>query len=401
VLVIGVVLVVNNHMPQLEIPTPIMPNPNARDLFIQAANAAQNGTALGTGNAPLPLGQQQQMLLSDAPALATMHQALNCPYMELPARRFTVMFPHYAQLRSLARSVAFDSSVEAASGRWDAASELALDDVQMGEMIPHGGVIIGELVGVACGAIGRSQVWPTVDHVSATEARRALTRLQQCDALHVPYKDTLTEEKWFGLAGMADTLRRTSGTVTMASANGTNRLAGVGMMLYVLALGKGRVMGNLRNTYDHVIAEASKPYAPNFSNRLQPNGDMFSQMLLPVLGPGRMKELDDLAQIRLLELAFAMRAYRLEHHELPNSLNDLVTAGYLKSIPADPFRASGPLMYRKDGAKPVIYSIGPDGIDNGGTAIYDASRVQGSYSKRASYAVVEDSKGDIVAGTNQ
>lgn len=70
---------------------------------------------------------------------------------------------------------------------------------------------------------------------------------------------------------------------------------------------------------------------------------------------------------------------------------------YLSAIPQDPFAEDAPLRYRIEGDRYVLYSIGPDGMDDGGTAIFDPDA---TFAPRAQYRVRANSKGDIVTGVN-
>jgi hypothetical protein len=65
---------------------------------------------------------------------------------------------------------------------------------------------------------------------------------------------------------------------------------------------------------------------------------------------------------RLLIVALALRAYRLEHDDAPEALDALVPS-YLKSVPIDPYTEK-PLIYRKDGKEALLYSTGPDRDDD-------------------------------------
>jgi hypothetical protein len=69
----------------------------------------------------------------------------------------------------------------------------------------------------------------------------------------------------------------------------------------------------------------------------------------------------------------------------------------LPAVPADPFALSGTLRDRRKGNRCVLYSIGPDGIDDGGTPALNTNPNQTS---RSRYLVRPDSRGDVVAGTN-
>jgi hypothetical protein len=92
----------------------------------------------------------------------------------------------------------------------------------------------------------------------------------------------------------------------------------------------------------------------------------------------------------------ALRLYRLEHGAYPESLEALAPR-YLATVPADPFALNAALRYRRKGSKYVLYSIGPDGVDNGGAAILSKDPTRKGPSR---YTVTQDSTGDIVAGVN-
>jgi hypothetical protein len=95
---------------------------------------------------------------------------------------------------------------------------------------------------------------------------------------------------------------------------------------------------------------------------------------------------------RLLATTLALRAYRLDHGAYPASLETLAPK-YLPSVPQDPF-GSGALRYRLTSSGYSLYSVGPDGKDDGGTPI---NRHDG----HIGFQVWEESHGDIVAGLNE
>lgn len=67
-----------------------------------------------------------------------------------------------------------------------------------------------------------------------------------------------------------------------------------------------------------------------------------------------------------LIVTLAIMRYRLEHSDLPDELGHLVGAGYLDSLPPDPY-SDEPFVYRKVGLDFVLYSLGPDFDDDRGT----------------------------------
>lgn len=70
------------------------------------------------------------------------------------------------------------------------------------------------------------------------------------------------------------------------------------------------------------------------------------------------------AQMRLLEGDLAMRCFQHEHGRLPEELDELVP-DFLSAVPIDPFTEL-PLIYRRTETGFLLYSTGPDQVDNGG-----------------------------------
>jgi ABC-type transport system involved in multi-copper enzyme maturation permease subunit len=70
------------------------------------------------------------------------------------------------------------------------------------------------------------------------------------------------------------------------------------------------------------------------------------------------------AQLRCEIVMLALERYRRQHGRWPDTLTELVPA-YLEQIPVDPFDGQ-PLRWSRKQGHIVIYSIGPDGVDNGG-----------------------------------
>ena len=94
-------------------------------------------------------------------------------------------------------------------------------------------------------------------------------------------------------------------------------------------------------------------------------GDQLVALLLPSFG--RASEMAECARQRsdLALLAIALAAYHGEHSAYPEKLADLAPA-YLKDIPPDLF-ANAPLIYKKQSAGYLLYSLGPDLKDDHGT----------------------------------
>jgi hypothetical protein len=110
----------------------------------------------------------------------------------------------------------------------------------------------------------------------------------------------------------------------------------------------------ISNAQDYIETTARKNYY------------IFSMMLLPALGSAVMREAVEVAQVRMAETSLAVERYRLANGRLPESLEKLVPA-YLPAVPQDP--CDGKLLrFRLLEKGYLIYSVGKDGMDNGGVA---------------------------------
>jgi len=66
-----------------------------------------------------------------------------------------------------------------------------------------------------------------------------------------------------------------------------------------------------------------------------------------------------------LVTTFALLRYKAERNQFPESLDQLVSAGYLKQLPMDPY-SDGPLAYKRQDSDFTLYSLGADFDDDGG-----------------------------------
>jgi hypothetical protein len=88
------------------------------------------------------------------------------------------------------------------------------------------------------------------------------------------------------------------------------------------------------------------------------------EMLDPQMDPQEPDRRHIAAVFRCTEIVRAIQLYRVAHGHWPESLEALVPK-YLEKIPSDPFDGKQ-MRYRRWEQGVVVYSVGPDGIDNGG-----------------------------------
>ena len=84
-----------------------------------------------------------------------------------------------------------------------------------------------------------------------------------------------------------------------------------------------------------------------------------------------MQKIDNIHAVMntLLQTHLALRAFQLDNNQYPETLDELVP-DYLEKLPQDSF-ASKPLHYRQTDDSYLLYSVGPDGVDNQGIETKD------------------------------
>ncbi len=415
VLPLGVGLYLNriNATPVVNIPAPPKaPNPNGYDLYVAAATAMTcfkpevdpaSDTTLVTDPKVRAqrygLARRTAWLNANKKAFALFNQALKTPALAPPSRSFYATFPSYAKLRQLARDKSAQSNTLWMRGDYNGAIQSNLDTVQLGHDMRRGGVLITTLVGIAIGALGRGNTGDTIERLNAAQCKSAARRMEKLLANRWRLDQALTEEKWATQAGLMEVFGQQGWRTDFFGGDIPMRER---WLIYTVP--KQRVVDNVGAIYDREIANARLPFTNKGAPPLQFN-DPFSEVLNGGLDRSRINEARGLMGDRTLMLQLALRAYKLENGAYPPSLKALVPA-YLSAVPADPFGGGEPLRYKRSGVTYVLWSIGPDGRDDGGKPIpprvgsrrpknFPGERPRGP----RSFTDFEG-KGDVVAGVN-
>ncbi len=377
----------------------IMPNPNAYDFYVQAGKLITDTEKLDKmveqmkkpeersytvqpNERDYTSSERYEFVKQNAPALKKLREGFeyDCrhPNDRIVAPSFK-QHPEYKDFRRLARLLAFEGEQKAANNDWAGASQSYFDIIRFGQDVQRGGAILPMLVGRAIQNIGRRQLYTTIDHLNAKEARKSAEEMEKALARQTPFVETLIEEKWVCLAML-------QGLEKQVPYNKQN-LPGLGLFARHSANNYARYM-------DKCIENARQPYASKPPEPEPPKG-ILAGILAPVGSKAMYVAVSNDAHNASLAVQFALQAYKMEHGQYPETLNELAP-NYLIKIPNDPFTVKRPLQYRKTGDKYILYSIGPDLTDDGGKPV-DNPKTEPD--KR--YVVDKDSKGDIVAGINR
>jgi len=156
-------------------------------------------------------------------------------------------------------------------------------------------------------------------------------------------------------------------------------------------------MRNYTRCLDAIIANTKLPYA--LQKEIPNSGDFISNDYANSARYTPLYFRRNDTMNALLIVSLALHAYRADHGQYPASLKELVPA-YLRAIPNDPFAVQGPLLYKRANKSYVLYSVGPDGTDNGGQACLGRDLQNGKWVMISASigGVGKNVTGDIVAG---
>lgn len=104
---------------------------------------------------------------------------------------------------------------------------------------------------------------------------------------------------------------------------------------------------------------------------------MFTALMTPALSGVVKTQAKATALHRLAEVLVAATHVRLAGGALPDTVGALVPAS-LPAVPRDPFTNGKPLVAKRSGDAWVVYSVGPDGEDDGGPPVPDAQPPEGN-----------------------
>lgn len=390
-------------MPVIKPPVVKMPSPNAYDYFMTAGKSLVDANDIK--RAANPEDQSKVFTDSDIAALVAKNQTaldnlrkgLKCEYRQPFKYGMDAAYPEYDYYRKLSYLLALEGQVKVAKGDWGGAVESYQDGLLLGELVTHNdGNMLGRLVGIACQRRTCEYLWDAIPHLTSAQAKAAVDRMQEIQKHHFPIQESLTGEKNAQLLFLQDCF--------------SGKCKDMKHCADMPDSAKSRVYSDYVNYMDQCIKNvqmsyASKPAFPEIQQTENPlklaNGHASADFLLFILCTDGQRywsaDTCNRTGNDLLTTALALQAYHTDYGNYPVKLSELCP-DYLKSIPDDLFALNKPLGYRKDGAKYILWSFGPDCVDNNGVPAVDPKAKSNQPSRK--YYVDTDSKGDIVAGIN-
>ena len=312
-------------MTPLPIPETVLPNPNGYDDLIAAGKLAEkwkfNNTTYGPEEAPLD--ELSAAVKEMQTAYERLEIGLNRP-VKVPVEyssedlSWTISIQ---SIRCLARALQGRGYLAKLEGRPDDAEKSFLDTVRLGYFCRRGGLVVDALVGAAISGIGQGGLYKLRGELTSKQCAELIRVLDKLEEQAEPCEDIIYRDRVYD-----------------QHATGWH--------------------GHLNLILWNIADETS--YSP----------DAFRSAFAR-----------EQAMSRLLRTELAIQLWRATHSTLPETLDDLVS-DYLPEVPVDPFDPKGNLLrYRRTNDSYLLYSVGFDNTDDGGTPPDNEEDLWGYYTK--------------------
>jgi hypothetical protein len=283
-----------------------LPNPNGYDDFLEAA-------ALVTGDmynaSALDHDSLRAMVYTNSESLRLLRLGLTreCSVpTDSAMTNVTGMLNELAAMKRLAQLLAAEGRLREMDNRFADAAQSYVDAIRFGNEVSRGGFIINRLVGCALEAMGDTPLSKLAPKLNAGEARPVIAELEKIDCAGITWDEVLRNENRFEHYQLSKGFNVVTWAMTRWKLRGSRQRAEI--------------------RHKRVVA-----------------------------------------RVRLLTAELAVRCYQSEQGLVPSGLEQLVPQ-YLRRVPADPF-SEHLLVYRPQGTNWLLYSVGEDGVDDGGKRV--------------------------------
>lgn len=374
------------------------PTPNAYEAYVKALAVKRRIDQANKGNSAVtvpatPPTERLLQSLSDAALSHRVHlyaevldtvrqgQKYRC---QIPVPEHFGGGPGLMPFISIAEMFMLESESRLRKGDFAAAAGSALDCIRMGYDVKTQRTVIAFLVGEACERIGYRSLNRAVTRIGASQCKDLLRRLCQIEGEEVPVVDVIDGQECLArlffkdYAGSSKSLHMLqTGQPIPLPPSGATRVDAAAIRWEQSWCAVSDYSAQLRDV-------SSAPYATLAARPPLPRDPLVAN-LMPFTSGFWLRLAYVNALSRLVTSKLAEDAYFASHRAFANDLVELVPE-YLSVVPVDPF-SDRPLRLRPVSGGIVLYSVGPDGSDDGGKAIQGPVRA--------------DSRGDIVVRLNR
>lgn len=376
--------------------------PVARILDPKAPASEENDDKL------YPLAGKLKWIEQNKEAFALLDSATAAPYYTPPVRSEEddkKMFDRLGNARQLARYNWVRCDAYAAQGKYALAVDKALNMWEYGLKMQHNATLVGTLGGFAVEAISRQPVDDNIAHLNSSEAAQAAKRMERMQTWRPSFYDMLIEERASFLATIVPRIVEQTREEARSLQRETAYERGeynfepedkpdFRLLAPVINWSARKMAYEYLNATQHLLSTADRPWSQRHF-QLPAETPPQHRDLINVIAKGRFNFVRSDVALQIFKTRLALHAYRKANGVYPASLNQLVPA-YLSKIPTDGFADGKPMLYRREGQRYKLWSVGPDGRNDNARPI-----VTPDARPKARFLVSPDSQGDFVASVNR
>ncbi|MCS7300205.1 MAG: hypothetical protein NZ556_01430 [Fimbriimonadales bacterium] len=331
--------------------------------FKQIEDAVQRGN-------PVPAADRAYYLRELEPYLRRYAELTRQPSFVVMEYDVAWLFPELAQMRRIARAEAYLMREDLKTRRPRRAVERAQRLTRLADQVRNGGVLIHYLVGVAINAIAIAPLREELPRLQDRATLEAIVNLvREYEKQRVPLWQCMQYESYFGQSIYRDIANgRTDYRSLLSDSPPTTPRPDsqiIGRILVNSALPEYKRMMN-RNVEELKLPFHERPRRTEESIGKELRHPL-NQILIPVFFQASEKEIEEVARMRLLGVAAAIRLYKQRTGKYPASLEAL----QLGEMTRDPFSGK-PFVYRTDPRYGfLLYSVSRNRTDDGGATPYN------------------------------
>ena len=351
------------YRPRIPPPKPL-PSPNAYDDYIEAGKiiTASGGVgglqSGGRSSQPAPIRQVAAVVQANSAALSLLRSAFPKESRVPPDRGLLPnSFRKTSSFRDIARLLAAEARVRAASGDLAGAFSSGLDSVELGTDAMRGGYLIHGLVGLAVQAIGQASMLEYLEAIPRDNIHGLKSRLAQIILAEPPVSEVMEEERAVALTQLVETDAEKFVKLGLISQHSWWEKNFGGIFWHFT---RDQTIQEVEEYYERALPELAKPAARRNLPR-DPKGPI-AGLIVPIVAQSVSRFEIQSARTRIFLAALAIREYRLKSGELPGTLAAL---GLNTRAMQDPFTGKS-LIYKRLESDFLLYAAGPDAVDDGG-----------------------------------
>ncbi len=334
-----------------------------------------------------PLTSTQQVLLKgyvelNSAALAKAQEGLVLAQSRYPvslAPGLNASLPHLTKLKELARVAEFEALLAAQAGQAEKAADAITTMAGVARTLDPEPLLISQLmrmalISMSITGLERSVNLSALDDVACLKLGEVFALLENTNLI----VRALIGERAFAIEAFPIGSSAVNNQAALGSGGGGtppgqslssagpsifNRLTGFfdrDLQFYLRAMQTNIAMLSQLPPASLAVTNVNAQLADEAEHKYF----IFSGLLLPAVGKASMREAEIFARIRSATTALALERFRLANGALPKELSELVPR-FLSHVPGDPFDGR-PLRYKLLPKGYVVYSVGPDGRDDGG-----------------------------------